>query len=130
MGIMQPTTNISNESVRIADARFIGIDKDGNAVATFFIPNNNGEYDGIGAFFTYTDSDVIISGFKKEEGHAHPADPGGPSWFEITTTYSIKWKKGWNFWYRSHSTETAGRTLITNILWTTDSTYGLKWRGK
>jgi len=126
----QSTINISNKNVRVADAHFVGVDNDGNEVAIFSplrTIDNNYFTD---VFFTFADSDVTISGHTKQEGHAMPACPECPSWFETNTVYSIEWKEGWNVWCTSTSFTTVDYTVIETKQWTISSESRLRWSGK
>jgi len=124
-----PTITVSNKNVKVRTPLFCGFDKDGKEVA-YFRPSaidENGNAKDV--FFTYVDSDVNISGYTKAEGHAIPACPDCPSWFKQTTTYSIKWKKGWNVWWTSSDYTVAGYTLIETRQWSTAPVSELKWYG-
>jgi hypothetical protein len=99
---------ISNINVKIWNAQFWGVDKDGNVVTPFFPFEIDKDGNNKGIFYTYVDSDVTISGRTEREGvmidtefhnekfigsHPHPI------WYnKITTTYSVEWKEGWNIW--------------------------------
>jgi len=124
----QPTLVIKKENIRIGIIHFVGIDIDGNAVATFSSVKT-GENVDTEAFYTYVDSDVTISGYTYREGAVRPADEDAPTWFETTTTYSIKWKKGWNIWCLSTSHIITGYTAITTEQWSTTPVSNLKWYG-
>ncbi|MCL2436254.1 MAG: hypothetical protein FWD09_09005 [Lentimicrobiaceae bacterium] len=129
-GHLQPTITISNKNVKVSSAYFAGVDKDGNVVATFSPVRLDKDGNNVDeAFFTFVDSDVTISGYAKEEGHAHPAYEGAPSWFEITTNYSVEWEKGWNVWFFSRHHAVSGHTLITTEQWSITPVSGLKWYG-
>jgi hypothetical protein len=128
--LVHPTTIISNQNVRIADAYFVGVDKGGNAIAIFSPVNMIDKYNYVETFFTFVDSDATISGYTKREGHAHPACPDCPSWFEQTTNYLIEWKKGWNVWNISTSHTTTGNIAITTKQWSTKSVNELRWSGR
>jgi len=129
INVAQSTANVSNRNVRIVDARFVGIDKDGRVAATFFLAGANTGWGGVDAFFTYVDSDVTISGNIRQEGHTIPASPDSPTWFEEITNYSIKWENGWNVWYRSRSSTVTGYILLITNQWATIPISGLKWHG-
>lgn len=116
---------ISNENVKIVDAQFSGVDKDGNKSGIFSLDNADGDWPAndfsTKAIFTYVDSDVNISGkgYIKSSGFI----------VERTTTYSIKWKKGWNVWYRSVSYKTNSDSMIITEQWSSTPVSGLKWFG-
>ena len=124
----QRTMDINNRNVRIVDAHFVGIDKDGNIIAVFSLSNRNGGYAGTEVLFTYVDSDVTISGHTRREGHVMSV-PGGPTWFEEITNYSINWEKGWNVWYYLKSSTVTDRIWIRTNQWSTTPISGLKWHG-
>ena len=124
----QPTMTTSEENVKVADAYFVGIDKNGNVVATFS-PLNMVENGNTKAIFVYVDSDVTISGYIKREGHAIPAHEGAPSWFEVTTNYSVEWEKGWNVLFLSRTHLATGFTMITTEQWASTFVSGLRWYG-
>jgi len=125
----QPTTTISNGNVKVTTAYFVGYDKDGNVVAVFSPANIDKNGNTQTATFTYVNSDVSISGYSKAGGHAMPIYPDGPSAFETTTNYSVKWKKGWNVWSLSRTHTVEGYTAITTEQWTTTPVSELKWYG-
>jgi len=125
---VQSTMTISNENVRVGNIYFVGVDKRGNAVATFS-PVKEDEDGYTETIFTYVDSDVTIFGYTYGEGHTHPANEDAPSWFEITTTYSVEWKKGWNVWCFSRHHTRVDYTVITTEQWSTTPVSGLKWHG-
>jgi len=125
-----PTMTISNRNVRVADARFVGIDIDGNMIATFspFKLDENGDTE---ALFTYVGSGVTISGYTKRGVHVNPSE-GSPAWADIITTYSIKWKKGWNIWHlsRSSTIDNDRFIIISTTQWSSSPVSGLKWHGR
>jgi len=125
---LQSTMNISSENVKVADAYFVGVDKDGKVVATFS-PVMKDEDGYSEAIFTYFDSDVIISGFTEVNGHAIPAYEDAPNWFEKTTNYSVKLKKLWNVWFFSSYRTKEGDTMIIKEQWSNNPVNGLKWYG-
>ena len=132
-GVAQTAVDISNGDVRIVDALFVGIDKNGNAIATFSPIRSERDRHGqteVSAFFTYVDSDVTIAGYRIFGFHVQSM-PGFPAWLEETITYSVKWENGWNVWYRStHSTVDNDRGMfIASTQWSTTPIYGLKWYG-
>jgi hypothetical protein len=133
-GVAQQTAmDISNRDVRIVDARFVGIDKNGNAIVTFWPTRSERDRHGqtsVRAFFTYVDSDVTLSGYRILGAHVQSM-PGFPAWLEETITYSVKWENGWNVWYRStHSMVDNDRGMfVASIQWSTTPVYGLKWYG-
>ena len=124
------TMTISNKNVKFALANLLGFDKDGNVIANFY-PYNAYE-DGKIVFLIYVDSDVTISGYDKGEviGHCD----GGDMYLEVlciwkkTTTYSIKWEKGWNVWCLSRSESIKKRTITEK--WSTIPVSELKWYGQ
>ena len=120
---IQPTLTISNENVRVDNNYFVGIDKDGEEVAFFylFMEDKNSFHE---ANFTYVDSDVTISGYTKREFQV------SPNWSERnTTTYSVSWKEGWNVWYFSEYQLATDSMSITEYQWSTTPIRGLKWYG-
>jgi len=120
---MQPTLTISNESVRVDNNYFAGVDKDGWEVVHFltFIKDKD---DTHSAHFTYVDSDVTISGYTKREFQITS------NWFERSTmTCSISWKKGWNVWYLSSYESTTDNMLIMENQWSTTPIRKLRWYG-
>ena len=136
------TMFVSDENVRITGAYFVGVDKDGNAVATFspvkidaafFDENIVG--DGIKdayteAVFTFVNSDVAISGYTEGWGnYILVADSDYPGRFKETTNYSVEWKKGWSIWFFSRSQTRKSDTMIITQQWTTTPVSGLKWHG-
>ena len=125
---VQSTMTISNENVRVGNVYFVGVDKNGNAIATFFSVKID-ENGNTKAIFTYTDSNVNISGYTYGDGHAHPACLDCPSWFEKTTSYFVDWEKGWNVWYLSISHTRTDYVAITTEQWSTAPVSGLKWHG-
>ena len=95
------TMFISNKDARTVIANFEGMNKHGHPVANFFPikTDQNGDLIWNGSVhFTYVDSDVTISGYKKQLliGNISPQSGNVP--FERTTYYSIEWKRGWNLW--------------------------------
>ena len=121
-----PTISISNENVKVSDACFVGVDKDGFIVANFLRAKiNTIEMDNnTVAILTYVDSDVTISGYDTRKTDF----PDGYS-IEINKTYSIKWEKGWNVWYRSIYTTITDNTNMVTEQWTTTPVNELKWYG-
>lgn len=139
----QPTVIISDDNIKIADACFVGIDKYGYEVAKFspiridvnyyFTENEIGDglkYADTEAFYTFVDSDVIISGYTAGQGnYLLPEGSLSPGSFIQITNYSIKWKKGWNTWFFSKSHTREGGTMIETEQWSTTPIDGLKWYG-
>jgi hypothetical protein len=125
------TMTISNKNVKFVIANFKGFDKDGN-VFTNFYPYNPYNKDGKRISLIYVDSDVTISGYNKTDviGHCD----GGDMYLEVlciwekTTTYSIKWEKGWNVWCLSSSESIKKRTMTEK--WSTIPVSKLKWYGQ
>ena len=111
MTIVNPpsTVTISNTNVKVGDVAFVGVDKDGKAVTRFYPIEINEDGNGQDAYYTYVDSDVAISGYTEREGSIFAYSEYDnarytgmqiqPALFaKITTTYSVKWEKGWNVW--------------------------------
>ena len=126
------TLTISSKNTNVINATFWGVDKDDNVVVRFVPINKNNRQE---ATFTYADSDVSISGYTERVGdhvidwdmrlgvHGHT-----PWWDNIITTYSIKWKQGWNIWWYSrlacfeHIAELSEK-------WSTTPISKLRWYG-
>ena len=138
MTIIDPpsTVSISNKNVKVFHARFFGVDKDDNMVTRFYplkIDKNGYAQD---AFLTYVDSDVTISGYTEREGTFTYTEYDNARfemlhiqhiwWKKITTTYSIKWKKGWNVWFFSRSGNTQTPSTATEK-WASTPVSKLKW---
>ena len=124
------TVTVSNENVKIVDVRFVGVDKDDNAV-TIFVFWKIDEVDPMNidrAILTYADSDVTISGYTMIEGPANPRPGyGNHNWFAQTLTYSIEWEKGWNIWYSSRHRSMIGSTYTMTMQRSSTPVSGLKW---
>jgi hypothetical protein len=127
----QSTVTISNKNVKLMNASFWGVDKDGNVVTHFYPFRIDEDGNAKEAFYTYVDSDVTI--FGRNEGWTiiteYDKDKHADIWYEWkkNTTYSIKWKKGWNVWCLSGSRSTTKRTITEQ--WSTTPVSGLKWYG-
>jgi hypothetical protein len=102
------TMTISNKNVKVGNADFLAIDKDGNQVTNFFLSeideDGNKVPSGI-TYFTYVDTNVTIYGHSEREvlgypcGDIHWVDkPIASVLWKETNVYSIEWKKGWNVW--------------------------------
>ena len=114
------TISISNKNIKITDACFSGVNKDGLGITFFSLDNVGGisfrNESFTEAIFTYVDSDVTIYGYNRNRS-------------DLTKEYSINWKRGWNVWYRSVSHMRRGESIITKEQWTTTPVNGLKWYG-
>jgi hypothetical protein len=137
------TVKISNKNVKVINATFWGVDKDGKLV-TRFIPD---KMDKDGSFkeaiFTYVDSDVTISGRTEREGifQIDLDDRLGIDimyiyFNKITTTYSVKWEEGWNVWNLSRSFNQKKKVSVppapresATEKWSTTPVKSLKWHG-
>jgi len=123
------TMTISNENVKIGNAYFWGFDNEDRWVVDEFYPFKmiNGGGNSKSVFLTYVDSDVIISGYTEGSIIYHGFDEATGATLllagEITTTYSINWKKGWNVW--SYSQLQNGSTFTEQ--WTSISVCELEW---
>jgi len=128
--VVQPTMTISNENAKIKNVQFVGFEKNDNAVASFTLFKAD-KMDIDQAVFTYVDSDVTISGYTKVEGPANPQlGHGDYNRFEIITTYSVEWKKGWNVWFYSrYPHKIIDNTAVTTEQWTSIPVSSLQWRG-
>jgi len=128
---------ISNKNVKVGNANFWGIDKDGNVVTTFYpFKIDEGDY-AKRVFFTYVDSGVTISGYFETgyfesgiDSTEHENSTNISTWYlwEKTTNYSIEWKKGWNVWCCSSVKSVPPERTITED-WFTISSSILKWYG-
>ena len=121
------TVTFSNERVKSAETYLVGVDKDGNGIASFSPKNGDTE-----AIFIYADSDVTFSGYLKEGGwYIIPEGYTGPTGFEINTTLSVNWRKGWNVWFHSKTSEIDkdDNTEIITQHYSTSPVSGLKWYG-
>ena len=131
-----PTLIISKKNVKVWNAQFLGVDKDGNAVTRIFPFEIDKDGNEKSVFYTYVDSDVIISGYtKRGEGTAIDTEfhnelfrvinllPHPIRFNKIITNYSIGWKKGWNIWTFSRFsidgtlTEEWSATTISKLKW-------------
>jgi len=124
-----PTMTISNNNVKVGNVNFCGVDENGNLVTHFYpFIDENGTTNR--AFYTYVDSDVTISGYTEESGYYHIIEgSNAPEEFKQTTTYSVKWEKGWNVWFVSRSQIREGDIMIITEQWSTAPVSGLKWYG-
>jgi len=124
---------ISNKNVRFIESIYFGgYDINDLLVATF----SAYKYDGgttNHVLLTYVDSDVTISGYNRKSVYSiydalcHDCSP---HFSEITKTYSIEWKKGWNVWYLSTlRTGIPGRITTSTEHWSTAPVCGVKWYG-
>jgi len=130
------TLNISKKNVKVVTANFVGVDKNGNLV-TYFFPFEIDKYGNAkGAFYTFVDSDVTISGHTEREGTIlteydielyKKMDIVMPWWSKITTTYSVNWKTGWNVWELSRFYNF--QELIATEEWSSTPFGELKWYG-
>ena len=125
----ESTISVSNPNVEVRDFSFLeGVDKYGNAVASFkpFEIDEGGNVKDV--YYTYVDSDVTISGYSESVFTVMP-DEGytGPYEWKMTTTYSIEWKKGWNVWWTSSSWYALEATVTRK--YSTNSSSELNWRG-
>jgi len=133
---MPPTMSISNRNVKVGDANFWGVDRDGNVVTHFFPLEVDKDGNINDAFCVYVNSDVTISGYTEREGtftftkHDKERFSGIDlvlPWLKITTIYSIMSKKGWNVWCLSRFYYLEqGRSTEK---WTTTPAGNLKWYG-
>ena len=144
--ISDPTVNVSDKNVKLTNAKFWGVDKDGNMV-TRFAPFKVTNYGFTEAFFTYVDSDVTVSGKVHEFAtFTVPEENYGysPVYHDLFQTYSVEWKRGWNIWFYSASLKIGTRYVWTPELsvyldigpswietekWLADTVYELKWYG-
>jgi len=129
---------ISNKNVRVVNADFWGVDKDGNLITRFFPFEIDANWGTKGMFYTYVDSDVTISGYQNRFGfvgieYEHwiwlgidrmLMPPGN-----IITSYSIYWKKGWNLWQISRYGSGDAELSFLNEKWETGLSNNLKWYG-
>ena len=132
--IIDPPSTLTisgNKNLNFLSAYFWGYDKDGNYIARFSpYDREYPHWDGI-PYFTYIDSDLTISGYIEEDVLA-------PIWNVIdshilynwkkTTTYSIEWNKGWNFW-RFSGTQSLLELGIMTEEWSTTPKDRVKWMG-
>ena len=111
----QPTLSINDKNVKVMDVVFAGYDKDDNWLCNLSLLETNDEsINKVVGTLTYVDSELTISGYT----------------YPVRTDYSIKWKKGWNIWYRLVSiTEIEDNNIIVTNQWTTTPISELKWYG-
>ena len=118
---LPPTLSISNKNVKFKDSGFIGMNKDGFGLYGFYLMKQSVEGDVSRAIFRYIDSDVTISG-----NHQIVYS----STYELSVTYSIDLKKGWNVWYYSSSISRVDGKIIVVEQWSSTPVSGLKWYGQ
>ena len=125
------TVTISNKNVKLTNASFWGIDKNGNVVTHFYFFKIDEDANAKRAFYTYVDADVSISGhIKGEVAICEQDEDTNADIFYVwkkNTTYSIKWKKGWNVWCLSGSKSRTERIITEQ--WSTPPVSELKWYG-
>ena len=132
------TMTISNKNVKILNADFRGIDKDGNVVTRFFAFEIDKDDNPNSVIYTYVESEVTIAGYAEREGelyteyneemfrgmHVHFV------WLDkITTTYSVEWKEGWNIWSISRFGNYKKTPTTATEKWSTTPISRLKWYG-
>jgi len=131
------TLTMSNKNVNVVTANFVGVDKDGNEVTYFFPFEIDKDGNARGAFYTYVDSDVTISGYTEREGIVYTEYDEELFrgmilmriwWPKITTTYSVNWKVGWNIWELSRIYPAGGIGTVTEE-WSSTPFNELKWYG-
>jgi len=119
--INSSTATISNTNAKIADAHFVGVDKDGIVVSNFNLfeidkdgnPIITQNRDNI--CLRYVDSYVTVSGYTE---HTYGS-------FNVTHFFSIEWKKGWNVVWISESVS-EGKLIHK---WSTIPISRLIWNG-
>jgi hypothetical protein len=138
MNINEPpsTVKITNKYVKVYHAVFLGVDINGKVVDRFYPIEIDKNGWGQDVFFTYVDSDVTISGYTErrndvllfteyDEARFVGMDIHPMSFGKITTTYSIKWKIGWNVW--SFSRFYPSMKNKTTEKWSSTPASKLKW---
>jgi len=130
--IMRPppsSLRISNRNANVINATFWGVDSNGKIVTRFRPVISGGGFFGQEFYFTYVNSNVTISG-RTERAGVFQTDfetfiKINYVWFSrITTTYSIRWERGWNIWTNSWY-EAPPREAITR--WSTPPAGTLSW---
>ena len=130
------TLNINNRKIKIWNTQFRGVDKNGNLVTHFYPFEIEADGNIKGFFYTYADSDVTISGYTEREGAIiteydvelfRDIIIMRVWWDKITTSYSVKWKKGWNIWGLSRFYNIPER--IVTEKWSSTPTNKLNWYG-
>jgi len=128
------TVIICNKNIKVGNASFWGVNKDGNVVTCFSPFEIDEDGNAKNVFYTYVDSEVTISGYTERKGailYDFDADKYidifPVYWEKITTTYKVNWKEGWNFWNSSYFYDIQERTVTGE--WTNTNINKLKWYG-